>query len=313
VDIQLLIAVLAGTIVSATPLLFSAMGEIIAELSGMMNLSIEGLMMVGAMSGYAVSSLTGSLWLGVVAGVLGGAFLALLFGLLTINLRIHQVVTGLAMGLFAEGVARFLGRPFIGQALPAMFIPIHLPVLGDVPFVGPIFFNQNVFVYFSYVLVPVVWYVVYRTKVGLSLRAAGERPRAAEVVGVNVYRVRHVAVMLGGALAGLAGAFLSIGWLNGWTEGMTAGRGWIALALVIVAGWNPGKVILGAYLFGFTYIMAVQTQTITGLIGKVPVYLVQMAPYLAAIAFLAVIGRSSLRHRIGSPTSLTIPYSREER
>jgi len=304
---------LAGTIVSATPLLFAAMGEIIAELSGVMNLSIEGLMMVGAMAGFVVSRLTGNLWFGVAAGVLGGAFLALLFGLLTINLRMHQVVTGLAVVLFGEGVARFLGEPYVGQVLPAMFIPIRLPVLGDLPFVGPILFNQNILVYFSYVLVPVVWYLVYRTKAGLSLRAVGERPRAAEIVGVNVYRVRHVAVMLGGALAGLAGAFLSVGWLNGWTEGMTAGRGWIAVALVIVAGWNPAKLVLGSYLFGFTYIMALQTQTMTGLIGKVSVYVVQMAPYLAAIAFLAVIGRSSLRHRMGSPTALTLPYSREER
>lgn len=295
------------------PLLCASTGETVAELSGVMNVSIEGQMMLGAMSAFVVAGHTGNLWLGVAAGILVAVLLSLLFGLLTISIRINQIVIGLALALLGTGVANYVGTPYVGTSLPRTFEPISLPLLGQIPFVGPVFFNQNVLIYLAYVLVPVIGYVVYRTKLGLALRAVGERPRAADVVGIDVIRVRYVAVAVGGAMSGLAGAYLSLGWLNGWTENMTGGRGWIALALVIVGAWSPYKMLPIAYILGMAYVMAVQVQTIQKLADLIPNSLVQMVPYLAAIAVLAVAGRRDLRRGRGSPASLTIPYSREER
>lgn len=312
-DSDLLIAVLSGTIIAATPLLYAALGELLAEVSGVLNLSVEGMMMAGAMLGFVCTKLTGLPWWGVVAAVSGGALLALIFAGFTVGLQINQVVVGLAMGVFAEGFARFFGKPYVGTTAPSIFTPLPIPGLSRIPILGPILFNHNILVYLSYLLVPAAWFLLYRTQIGLSLRAVGEKPRSAEVAGVNVFRVRYAAVVVGGALAGLAGAFLSVGSLNGWTEGMTAGRGWIALALVIVASWNPVKLLPGCYLFGFAMVMALQSQTMAGVAGRVSVYFVQMLPYLVAIVILAVTGRQLLRRRVAAPAALTLPYVREER
>jgi simple sugar transport system permease protein len=181
------------------------------------------------------------------------------------------------------------------------------------PALGPIFFRQNALVYFSYLMVAVVWYFLYRTRPGLALRAAGEKPSAVDVVGWNVFRIRYFAVLFGAAMAGLAGAFLSVAYLTTWAEGMTAGRGWVALALVIFAGWHPIKLLGGAYLFGFAYILIAQSQVLGGVFHMISTYVMQMFPYLMAIMVLAIMGRRAMKQRIGAPEALALPYVREER
>jgi len=186
-------------------------------------------------------------------------------------------------------------------------------VVSDIPALGPIIFRQNALVYFSYLLVAAVWYFLYRTWPGLALRAAGENPSAVDVAGWNVFRIRYLAVMFGAAMAGLAGAFLSVAYLSSWTEGMTAGRGWVALALVIFSGWHPLKLLGGAYLFGFSYILIAESQVLGGAFHLISTYVMQMFPYLMAIIVLAVMGRRATKRRVGAPEALAVPYAREER
>lgn len=310
---SLLLAMLAGAVVASTPLIYAALGEMVAELSGVLNLSIEGLMMLGAMFGFMFTSITGNPFIGLLAGVIATTLLSLVFAAFTVSLRVNQVVVGLAMGVFNEGIARFFGRSYVGSSASHIFAPVHIPGLSDIPFIGPVFFNHNILVYFTYIMMPLAWFLIYRTQLGLNLRAVGESPRSAEVVGINVFLYRYMGVAVGGALAGVAGAFLSIGYVNGWTEGMVAGRGWIALALVMVAGWNPGKLVAASLVFGFAWVAAFQSQTIQWISSHISTYFVQMVPYAVTIITLALMAKLSARHNIGSPASLSLPYDREER
>lgn len=310
---QTLILVLAGTIAAATPLLYAALGELFAEVGGVLNLSVEGMMLVGAIAGFLVASATGSAWAGVLAGLVAGMALAAIFTVMTVTLRTDQIVTGLALVVLGDGIAQFIGKPYVGQNLAHPIETISLPGLSAIPILGPVLFGQNMLVYISYLLVPLCWYFLYQTQGGLALRAVGEKPSTADVVGLDVFRIRYMATLFGGAMAGVAGAFLSLGYLNAWAAGISAGRGWVALALVILSGWNPIKLMAGAYLFGFAYIMAFQSQIMGGVFRYVSVYIVQMFPYVLAILVLAVTGRRSLRRRLGAPAALTIPYVREER
>jgi len=217
------------------------------------------------------------------------------------------------MVLFGDGLSSFAGHGLVGIDVRQSVHALPIPLLSDIPALGPIFFHQNALVYLSYIMVAAVWYFLYRTRPGLALRAAGEKPSAVDVVGWNVFRIRYLAVVFGAAMAGLAGAFLSVAYLNSWAEGMTAGRGWVALALVIFAGWHPIKLLGGAYLFGFAYILIAESQVLGGVFYLISTYVMQMFPYLMAIIVLAVMGRRAMKRRAGAPEALALPYVREER
>src|SRR5207302_646241 len=230
------IAVLAAAVRAGTPVLFATLGEIFAERAGILNLGVEGMMLVGALAGFAATARTGNPWAGAAAAGLVGGCLGLIHALLTITLRANQVASGLALTIFGTGVSAFLGRGYVG--VPASgFQTAPLPLLSRLPGLGPILFQQDPFVYLSFAAVPIAWYVLYRTRWGLEIRAVGERPEAADAMGVDVARVRYACVTAGGILAGLGGAFLSTAYTSMWIENMTAGRGWIAVALVIFATW----------------------------------------------------------------------------
>ena len=222
-----LISMLATSVAAASPLLLAALGELVVERSGVLNLGIEGIMLVGALAAVAATLGSGSVVVGILGAIVAGMLLGLLFAFLTVTIRADHVVAGLAMVLFGDGLSSFAGHGLVGIDVRQSVQALALPLLSDIPALGPIFFHQNALVYLSYIMVAAVWYFLYRTRPGLALRAAGEKPSAVDVVGWNVFRIRYLAVVFGAAMAGLAGAFLSVAYLNSWAEGMTAGRGWV--------------------------------------------------------------------------------------
>ena len=312
IDEAFIEGLLSSSVAAGTPLLIAGMGELVAESSGVLNLSIEGIFLVSAMTAFAVANITVSFALGLLAGLVSGALMGLIFGALTISLRADQIVTGLAMVILGDGTSRFFGARFVGRKLGIATSATPVPGLSEIPFIGPILFNHHWLIYCSYILVPVTWYFLYQTSYGLSVRAAGEKPSTAEVAGHDVIRIRYAAVIFGAAMAGIAGSFLSLVYLRTWEDGMTAGRGWVALAVVILAGWRPLRVLPGAYLFGFAYIMAFQAQVIGGAFQYVSTYLLQMFPYVLAVIVLMLTSRNTER-RMNAPAALTLPYVREER
>ncbi|MDB5604815.1 MAG: Nucleoside transporter rane protein [Bradyrhizobium sp.] len=312
-NMTVLISMLATSVAAASPLLLAALGELVVERSGVLNLGIEGIMLVGALTAVAATLGSGSVVIGILCAIVAGMLLGLLFALLTVTIRADHVVAGLALVLFGDGLSSFAGHGLVAIDVPQSVHALPIPLLSDIPALGPIFFRQNALVYLSYFMVAAVWYFLYRTRPGLALRAAGEKPSAVDVVGWNVFRIRYLAVVFGAGMAGLAGAFLSVGYLNSWAEGMTAGRGWVALALVIFAGWHPIKLLGGAYLFGFAYILIAESQVLGGIFYLISTYVMQMFPYLMAIIVLAVMGRRAMKRRAGAPEALALPYVREER
>jgi simple sugar transport system permease protein len=308
-----LVAILSGAVLAATPILYAAAGEIIAELSGVLNLGVEGMMLVGAMVAFSVEATIGSLWTAVLAGMAAGAIVGCVHAVLTVTLAVDQVVSGLAITLFGTGVSSYLGRPYISVHVPARLPPVAVPGLAHLPYLGPILFEQNALILASYVLVPALWAFLRYSGPGLSLRAVGESPRTADAMGIDVFAVRYAAVTFGGMMAGLAGAFLSTIYLASWTDGLTAGRGWIAIALVVFAAWDPLKAMAGAYLFGFADVMAFQTQVLGRITEVVPTYFVQMTPYILTIFVLVLVSRAFARRRIGAPAGLMMAYRREQR
>ena len=308
-----LVSMLATSVAAASPLLLAALGELVVERSGVLNLGIEGIMLLGALTAVAATLGSGSVLVGIACAIVAGMLLGLLFAFLTVTIRADHVVAGLAMVLLGDGLSSFAGHGLVGIDIGQNVPPLALPWISDIPALGQIFFRQNALVYFSYLMVAVVWYFLYRTRPGLALRAAGEKPSAVDVVGWNVFRIRYLAVLFGAGMAGLAGAFLSVAYLSTWAEGMTAGRGWVALALVIFAGWHPIKLLGGAYLFGFAYILIAQSQVLGGVFYLISTYVMQMFPYLMAIVVLAVMGRRAMKQRVGAPEALALPYVREER
>lgn len=312
-NMTVLISMLATSVAAASPLLLAALGELVVERSGVLNLGIEGIMMVGALTAVAATIGSGSVVVGILCAIVAGMVLGLLFALLAVTIRADHVVAGLAMVLFGDGLSSFAGHGMVGIDVRESLHALPIPLLSDIPALGPIFFHQNALVYLSYLMVAAVWYFLYWTGPGLALRAAGEKPSAVDVVGWNVFRIRYLAVIFGAAMAGLAGAFLSVAYLNSWAEGMTAGRGWVALALVIFAGWHPIKLLGGAYLFGFAYILIAESQVLGGVFYLISTYIMQMFPYLMAIIVLAITGRGAMKRRAGAPEALALPYVREER
>lgn len=299
-NIDTLILIFASTVAAATPLILAALGVLVNERAGVLNLGVEGMMLVGAVTGFGVGVTSGSLFLGYVAAMSAGAAMALLFGLLTLTLQTNQVATGLALALFGVGLSAFVGQPFVG--LPIERVPaVPIPLLSDIPVLGPALFRYDLLVYLSIALYAAVSWFLYRSSAGLRLRAIGEAPGVAHSLGYPVVRIRYLAVMFGGATSGLAGAYLSTALTPMWVEGMSAGRGWIVLALVVFATWRPLRVLLGAYLFGGVTVLQLHAQ---GLGVDVPSEFLSMLPYLATIVVLVLICRNPKTILLNQPASL---------
>jgi simple sugar transport system permease protein len=287
-------------ITASTPLLLAALGELVTERSGVLNLGVEGMMAVGAVCGFAAANLTGLPMLGVLAAILGGMVIAFLFGLLTLGLVTNQVASGLALTLFGLGFSALIGDAFVGVPGPGM-PKLYVPGLSDIPLIGRIFFAQDFMTYLAWALAIAVWYFIFRTRGGLVLRAVGDNHVSAHALGYKVIRVRFLAVLFGGACSGLAGGYLSLVYTPQWTPNMTAGRGWIALALVVFAAWLPGRLVVGALLFGAISYLALYLQ---GVGVGIPSQFLSMLPYLTTIVVLVVISRNRTLLRVNTPACL---------
>jgi general nucleoside transport system permease protein len=312
----------AAGIATGTVLLFAAVGEIFAERAGVLNLGVEGMMLMGAVAGFSTTLSTGNPWIGLVVAMLVGGLLALLHAIVTIQLRADQVVSGLALTFLGTGLARVLGEGLTNTNV-AVLPSITIPVLSAIPIVGPIVFrNQSVLVYLGFILVPLAWFWIERTRPGLHLRAVGEAPAAADAQGIGVYRLRYAYVVIGGVLAGLAGATITLAVAPGWFGDQTVnGRGWIAIGLVIFARWNPIWAALGGYLFAAITPFTLALQGVDRIVGienpflpgRSATFFLDMLPYLFVIAVVILGSRGALRRRLGAPAALGVPYVRGER
>lgn len=296
---------IAATLNAGTPLLLAALGILVHERTGVVNLGIEGMMLVAAIVGFAAVHASGSYALGFVAGALAGALLAALFALFALGLHANQYAAGLALALFGAGLSAFIGLPYAGQSLPARD-PDGIALLRELPFFGAALFSLHPLVYVALALTAGVAWFLFRTRAGLVLRAVGESPESAHALGYPVRSIRLAALLFGGACAGLGGAFLSTIYTPLWAEGMTAGRGWIALAVVVFATWRPARVVVGAYLFGGMTMLQLHLQ---GLGVQVAPQLMSMTPYLATIVVLALISRNPAWIRLNMPGSLGKPFN----
>lgn len=308
----IIISALAAAVIAGTPILFATIGEIITEKSGHLNLGVEGLMMMGAVMGFQVGLITGNPILAIIAAMVAGAAGSLIFAFLTVTLRANQVVSGLTLTIFGTGFASFIGQKLVGQVTPdslkAFFKVIEIPLLSKIPFIGEIFFSHDVFVYLGYFVAVISALYLFKTRLGRNIRAIGENPGAADAAGINVTLYKYFHILFGGALCGLGGAYLSLVYVPAWQNNVTAGRGWIAVALVIFAAWNPVKALLGAYLFGGLDIIGFRFQ------GYLPIsqYFVDMLPYLVTIIVLVAVSMKKTGN-LASPKHLGVAYYREER
>lgn len=301
---ETVVGILLATLGAGTPLVFAALGELITEKSGVLNLGVEGMMIVGAVCGFAVAAESESLWLGVAMSVVAGAGMALLFGILTLTFQANQVAAGLALTIFGIGLSAYIGLDYTSVALTGMQ-QIHIPALSDIPIIGPLIFSLDPLLYLSFVAFAAITFFLYKTKSGLLLRAVGESPESAVSLGYPVIAIRYMAVLFGGAMAGLGGAYLALVYTPLWVEAMTAGRGWIALALVVFSTWRPARVMVGAYLFGGVTIIQFHVQ---GFGVDIPSQLLSMLPYLATIVVLVLISRDINTIRLNAPASLGKAY-----
>jgi len=305
---NMIVSTIIRTLIAGTPLLLGTLGEIVTERSGILNLGVEGMMAVGAMTAFTVTLTTGSPWLGLLAAIVAGTLAAGIHAFVSITLRANQVVSGLALTMLGLGVAGLFGKPFIGRPLPTKLSAVVIPGLADIPVVGRILFSQDPLFYLAVILGILLWILLTRTRWGIEIRSVGENPAAAEVQGINVAKIRYLCVLLGGALAGMAGAHLSLVYSKSWTEGLTGGRGWIVIALTIFALWNPLRAFLGAFLFGCIFVLQYLLQPI-----GVPPNLLAMMPYLATLAVLLAGGLRKDRRRLLAPAKLGEPYTKGER
>ena len=296
--------ILLTIITAATPLLIAALGELVAERSGVLNLGVEGMMAVGAVCGFAVALESGNPALGVLAAIVGGMIMAALFGIVTLIFVANQVASGLALTLFGLGLSGMLGSAYVGRP-GARLTSLDLPVLSDLPVVGRLVFGLDPITYLGLALAIGVWLFLFRSRAGLVLRAVGDSHSSAHALGYRVIRVRFFAVLFGGACAGLAGGYLSLVYTPQWAQAMTAGRGWIALALVVFATWLPGRVVLGALLFGAVSILQLHAQALG--VG-IPSQFLSMLPYLTTILVLVIISRNRILLRVNTPACLGQPF-----
>ncbi|WP_439561222.1 ABC transporter permease [Roseinatronobacter sp.] len=295
---------LAALMVAATPILLAAIGELVVEKAGVLNLGVEGMMIIGAVTGFIVAVNSGSPLLGFIGAALGGMALSLVFALLTQALMTNQVASGLALTLFGLGLSALIGQKYVGIT-PPRTPKLDLGVLSDIPFVGRAVFTHDIVVYLTIALVAAVWWFLKYSRAGMILRAVGENHDAAHALGYHVKRVRVLAIMFGGACAGLGGAYLSLIRVPQWTEGMTVGAGWIALALVVFASWRPWRAMAGAYLFGGVVVLQLNLQA-AGV--RIPVEYLSMSPYLITIAVLVIISSGKARGSLNAPGSLNRPF-----
>ncbi|AJE99809.1 ABC transporter permease [Pandoraea apista] len=302
--INLLTPLAASAVIAAIPLMLAALGELVTEKSGVLNLGVEGTMLMGAIGAFAVTVQTGSLWLGVLAGIAAGVAMSAIFAWLTLSLMANQVATGLALTIFGIGLSAYVGRPYTDATIP-MLRDLPIPGLSSLPVLGPSIFSLNPLGYLSVVLLVAIAWFLYRTRAGLVLRSIGEAPAVAHAIGYPVVRIRYLATLFGGAMSGLAGAYYSVGYLRLWQENLTAGRGWIALALVVFATWRPGRTVLGALLFGVVMALQFQAQAM-GI--RIPSQALASLPYLATIAVLVIISRNRQTIRLNAPASLGKPF-----
>ena len=292
------------TLAAGTPLVYAALGELVTEKAGVLNLGVEGMMLVGAVVAFIVAANSKSPWLGLGAGMCAGAALSLIFAVVTLTLQANQVASGLALSLFGVGLSAFVGLDYVSVVIEPIR-PWAIPGLSDLPVVGKILFGHNPLVYLSLVLFAAIQWFLFKTRAGLILRAVGESPQSAHAIGYPVVRIRYLAVLFGGACAGLGGAYLSIAYNPSWTENMSAGRGWIALALVVFATWKPWRVLAGAYLFGGVTLAQFQAQALG---VEIPSQYLSMLPYVATILVLAIISRDAAVIRLNAPASLGKPF-----
>jgi ABC-type uncharacterized transport system permease subunit len=297
-------AIILSVLAASTPLLLAAAGELVAERAGVLNLGLEGMMIMGAACGFAGAYFTGSVIVGSLAGILAGMFLSAVFAALTLGLAVNQVAAGLALTIFGIGLSGLIGAGFVGERIEAA-PHLYLPVLTDMPWIGRIVFGQDGFVYVSIALVIGIWWFLYRTRAGLILRAVGDNHVSAHALGYPVLRIRTLAVLFGGACAGLGGAYLPLAYTPFFIPGMTAGRGWIALALVVFSSWRPGRVVIGAYLFGAVTILQLHAQAMS---LPIPSQFMSSLPYLATIVVLIVISRRRGLAGSAAPASLGLVF-----
>lgn len=303
--IDSLIPVLAGAIAAATPLIFAGLGELVAERTGVINLGVEGMMLTGAIAGFALAAETGyGAAAGLPAGAIAGAATAMIFAFFALSLAANQAACGLALTIFGIGLSAFIGQHYVSYSLPGLQ-PIAIPLLADIPVIGPVLFKQDAIVYLSFIAFAVVAWTLAKTRLGLLLKAVGESPDAAHAIGYPVLGIRYGAVAFGGAMAGIAGAYLSTVYTPLWVQNMSAGRGWIAVALVVFATWKPTRLLLGAYLFGAVTILQFHAQ---GLGIDVPVQFLAALPYAATIVVLVVISRDRKLLQLNLPASLGKPF-----
>jgi simple sugar transport system permease protein len=301
---ELFTAIVAGTVVAATPLIFAALGELVVEKSGVLNLGIEGMMLMGAVFAFGAVIDGWPMPMAILFGALAGAVASLLFAVLALTFLTNQYAAGLALAIFGSGVSAFVGRNFGSTPIEALK-PVHIPYLSDLPVLGPLIFRFDPLVYLGLAMFVAISWFLYRTRGGLILRTIGESPETAHAIGYPVIRIRYMAVLFGGLMAGLGGAYLSVAYTPLWVENMTAGKGWIALALVVFATWRPLRVLLGAWLFGGMTILELQAQA-RGI--AVPSELLSALPYLATIVVLVIISRNRQMLALHFPASLARPF-----
>ncbi|MDE0672935.1 MAG: ABC transporter permease [Caldilineaceae bacterium SB0662_bin_9] len=312
--IAFLTAVLASGVRTGTSVLFATLGELFTERAGVLNLGVEGMMLMGAMTGFGVTWLTGNPWLGILAAMVVGGMMALLHAFVALVLRAEQVVSGLALTFLGSGLSAVLGSPLVEVRQVDRIPTWPVPFLSQIPVLGPILFDHNFLVYIGFLLIPLCWFWIYRTRQGLELRAIGENPAAADVQGIKVMRQRILYVAFGGVMAGLGGATLSLALTPTWVEGLISGQGWVAVGLVIFAGWDPIRAMFGSYLFGALRRLPIDLQNFARFRANPSLgYFTSMLPYLFTIVALLTVSIGDIGRRWGAPAALGRAYVREDR
>ena len=308
-ELELILNTVARALAFSTPLLWAALGEIYAERSGVVNLGVEGMMIMGAVMGFIVGQSTGQPYLGLLVAALAGTLMGLAHAFISITLNANQFVSGLALTIFGLGLSGLIGRGFVGQPLSKPMNAVTVPGLSEIPLLGlALFTNQRLLTYVGLLVAILLWFILHYTRLGMTLRSVGESPKAADTAGINVNRVRYFAVMFGGLMAGIAGGYLSLAYRPSWGEGLTNGMGWIALALTIFALWDPLRAIGASFLFGAFFYLS-----FTNLQNYIAPQLLTMMPYVMTIVALTVIALRQGKRAFGAPEALGLPYRRGER